>query len=369
MILDLFAGPGGWEVGLSMLGIDDVVGIEWDAAACETRAAAGYRTIRADVAQYPTGLFVGKVAGLIASPPCQDFSMAGKRAGITGERGMLIHEVMRWARALEPEWVACEQVPPALPVWQLFAGELRSMGYKTWAGVVNAEEYGLPQTRKRAILMASRGALALPEPTHTRYRAHLPDGGRTPPPAGMFGRALLPWVSMAEALGWQTGVAVNTRGDRKTPGGNEFHADAPSWALTEKTRSWTLRNNSQENAAKRRLDEPAPTMFFGHRANEVIWQRRDSGPAAEREPRMLTQPSYTIRANGSGSNPAGVAWGTGGDAARVTVAQAAVLQSFPPDYPWRGSRTKQFEQIGNAVPPLLAAHVLAPLIGATVPVR
>ena len=67
MIVDLYAGPGGWDEGLRTLGITDVVGLEWDEAACLTRAAAGHRTIRTDVATCPTEPFVGKVRGLIAS--------------------------------------------------------------------------------------------------------------------------------------------------------------------------------------------------------------------------------------------------------------------------------------------------------------
>lgn len=166
MVLDLFAGPGGWDEGMRSIGIRDVVGLEWDAAACATRAAAGHATIRTDVAAYPVGPFVGRVRGLIASPPCQEFSTAGPKGGAETERGELVHEVLRWADALRPEWIACEQVPAVLPIWQHFAHTLRGWGYHAITAVVCAADYGLPQTRRRAVLVASRRGVTLPLPTH-----------------------------------------------------------------------------------------------------------------------------------------------------------------------------------------------------------
>lgn len=157
MILDLFAGPGGWSEGLRLLGMDDL-GMEWDAAACSTRAAAGHRTIRTDVAAYPVEPFVGKVDGLIASPPCQSFSRAGSQkgkreawalrqhlidVGKAGEwrpyegkdpRTALVLEPMRWALALRPRWIAMEQVEPVASLWTTYAMVLSQMGYSARVG-------------------------------------------------------------------------------------------------------------------------------------------------------------------------------------------------------------------------------------------
>jgi len=56
-----------------------------------------------------------------------------------------------------------------------------------------------------------------------------------------------------------------------------------------------------------------------------------------------------------------------GDSIRVTVEEAAVLQSFPPAYPWQGTKSARFRQVGDAVPPLLSAHVLAAVLGVPAP--
>src|SRR4051812_3757621 len=80
--LHLFAGPGGWETGARLAGHTGLsVGIELDRDACRTAQAAGHQRIRADVATYPLAPPVGRGDGLVASPPCQAWSTAGKRLG------------------------------------------------------------------------------------------------------------------------------------------------------------------------------------------------------------------------------------------------------------------------------------------------
>jgi DNA (cytosine-5)-methyltransferase 1 len=449
MIVDLFSGPRGWSEGLRMIGLTDI-GLEWDSAACKTAHAAGHLTVQTDVAMYPTAPFAGRITGLIASPPCQAWSRAGKRGGLEDqplvhqavndlgnghdtraellarcrdERSLLAAEPMRWLYDLRPEWVCLEEVPDVLPLFRQIAAVLREWGYSVWVGVVNAADYGVPQTRKRAILIASRvRRVTAPAPTHSQH-----DHGDD-----LFGESLPRWVSMAEALGWTNGLTVNTRGDRKTAGGNEFPADRPSWALTEKTRSWVLRNGNQERAAIRGIEEPAPTMAFGNNSARVEWvlqtnrghvrpdgerqlvhperqpaptvttktgeqwvlrtgNNTERGNGLARYERPITEPAPTVDSGAGGKwtlhRPATTVCATdriappghrnrdaGGesqfsspDTVRITVAEAAILQSFRPDYPFQGTKTKQFEQVGNAVPPLLAAHVVSAATGIPMP--
>lgn len=455
-VLDLFAGAGGWDVAASDFGLDPL-GIELDAAACETRKAAGLATLQADITELEPRAF-GPITGLIASPPCQTFSMAGKGEGrraldaVLGlipfvaegwplsdsdMRTWLVLQPLRWALELQPEWIAMEQVPPVLPVWQAIGAVLRSNGYNVVTGLLHAEQYGVPQTRKRAVLLASRRPLSLPSPTHSRYYPREP---------AKLDIGVQPWVSMAEALGWgctdkpspivmtarnrqggadvlegsswrrewwkreverdeylprfqsNQSVAGGERAERRidrpcttivsatrsarwlfagagrtseqTAGQVPRELGQPAHTVTGKaTASWVLRNNS--NACERALDQPAGTVFFGARGNAVDWVQRSNystgnsdGRSAEergRTIRQLEEPSTAVTSKGFN-------WATADDpqriesSVRVTVQEAAILQSFPADFPWQGTKTKQYQQVGNAIPPLLAHAVLGQVL-------
>lgn len=209
MIVDLFAGPGGWDEGLSLLGCNDVLGLELDDDACVTAEKAGHRRQQVDVEAVDPAAYAG-CEGLIASPPCQDWSSAGRRRD-NGTRD-LSEQVMRWARAVRPTWIACEQVRDVLPLWREFTVELSVMGYRTWSGLVDAANYGVPQRRVRAVLLASKSQQPdRPAPTHTQHH-------------GLFGEPS--WVTMADAVGWDGHL------DRRNNGAPTITTDRPAPTVT-----------------------------------------------------------------------------------------------------------------------------------------
>lgn len=421
-IIDLFSGFG-WDVAAHELGLDPI-GLEMDADACATRALHGMATIRTDVAAYPAERF-GKIEGLIASPPCQDFSRAGKRGGLSTERGQLVFQVERWVEACHPEWVACEQTEDVLPIWEMIALRLRKAGYRTWTGLLKAERYGVPQTRTRAVLMAHRDLVPHPPvPTHQEYVFGEPARYE---PASMFHGEILPWVSMAEALGWDDNMTIE---HQRGAGMAERHGERaprpssdPSYTITSGAQRRLLVRHAdivltdrQAHGAERRADEPAPTITASLDNGNKRWvldTRRDQRPDGSTQTREFDLPAPTLTGKSGGQRVVRTGQNTGkvgspyerdGDnpaptvtsradlwtfhrpattvacdprvlqpgghhtpgaqsenAIRLHIDEGKVLQSLPADFEVCGTKTSQWRQIGNMVPPLLARAILEAL--------
>lgn len=377
--LDLFAGTG-WGVACNWLGIPEH-GVDNMPEVWETRRLNGMRNAFQDVWTGLLGvekweggprcglsLLPGHIVSimryynlLIASPPCQTFSQAGKGEGrkaldrvlqaidegvykepeqlyklteITDPKTALVLTPLAYAYRDRPMYVVLEQVPAVLPVWEACGRVLEQMGYSVWTGKLNAEQYGVPQTRTRAILIARRDGKEAkpPVPTHSRYYVRDPK---------KLDEGVLPWVSMAEALGWGTTKKPSytvTGGGRETGGYEAFptgarqgmqHAmdegdwklrsnygtngdpekrgergeDMPAPTITSKAdrNFWVLQGNQKPGGTdkyqQRPVDEPAQTitsMADRNRFVEVSSQSVAGGPRAERD---ITDPAFTITQN------------------------------------------------------------------------
>ncbi|WP_435280772.1 DNA cytosine methyltransferase [Streptomyces koelreuteriae] len=242
------------------------------------------------------------------------------------ERTGLVLQPLWWVieRSRRPgsepyEAVVLEQVPAVMPVWEKYAEVLATLGYRTRTQLMLTEAFGVPQTRKRAVLMARLGGPDIPEvaETHERYR---PRNVPTEPSAA--DRAdTLPWGTEEDSL-------------NRTP--------KAAWVSIETALK------KARSIAPHLPDRPSFT---------VVSNYGTGGDPGARGRRDHDTPSSTI--TGKVSRNRLVHKGT--DTAlsqfdRFTLSEAGVLQTFPVAYPWRGG--DQSQQIGNAVPPRLALHVL-----------
>ena len=374
-VIELYAGPGGMSEALHLAGVntDNALGVEYDAAACETARAAGHRRLHADILGLdPSAWDMTGVTGLHFSPPCQGFSAAGHGKGradtdrILGvladatlsrlpdlarfaseaadHRSVHMLEPLRWIAASRPEWITAEQVPAVLPLWEAYAVILRAAGYSVATGIVHAETLGVPQTRKRAIMIASRvRPVALPSPTHSRYYSRTPD---------RLDEGVARWVSMAEALGWgmmaRPYLTVAPGGRWLCPAGVSG-AGAPRFDdLATCTGPRQIREHIATEV-EARLNNQSGTDF------NLAW------PADRPAPVIAGRGLVTMP--GANANRFNGATKSRNDGIRITVQEAAILQSFRPDYPWRGGSMKQYEQVGNAVPPLMGLRMAQAAIG------
>lgn len=389
--LDLFAGSG-WGVAARWLGIREM-GVEIMPEACATREANGMATIFHDAWEgLEDNLYVPDYQMLIASPPCQTFSLAGKGSGRKAlddvleaielhaykdparlrefgakhdDRTALVLTPLAYIHRDRPQYVALEQVPTVLPVWEAYAEVMRDMGYSVWVGNLQAEQYGVPQTRKRAILMARLdGEVQPPVPTHSRYYSRDPK---------RMDEGVLPWVSMAEALGWGAKdqpshtilAGVHGPTDRWASGGSSVRKALDAKIGTEAWIDKPVQEIDGRTQYGQRFDVEHVAALQSYPTAVKNMGRGMVERYGDRPGRPGTEPAFTVRASAGGTEPGGfVLEDADGTRRKLTAEQAAAVQSYPTDPPfiWCGTKTKQFLQIGNAVPPLLAKAVLSALI-------
>ncbi|TAE28238.1 MAG: DNA cytosine methyltransferase [Candidatus Kapaibacterium sp.] len=189
--ISLFSGAGGIDVGIQQAGFTVLACVESDHYACETLRTNIAREHHSTVVyeedirlldpsemMEKLGIAEGELDLLCGGPPCQAFSQIGKRKSLDDERGLLLFEMVRFAKVLKPKAIMIEQVKGLLNapdskgkvggVFELLVSELEALGYIPKWKVVNAAEYGVAQIRQRVFIVATlgRNGFQFPPATH-----------------------------------------------------------------------------------------------------------------------------------------------------------------------------------------------------------
>lgn len=313
--LDLFAGAGGLGLGLRQAGIVTAVAVEIDRHAVETLAhhSPAVAIMHGDARQIDFQQFRGKVELVCGGPPCQPFSSGGLRMA-SGDRRDLLPRFAEAIAAIRPAVFLMENVPGLAAgdrkaYLTRFLDQFAVLGYTVAWKILNAADYGVPQGRQRLFIVGMRGRLfQFPAPTH---------GPGCPQPHVAVGDVLPP-IQLGEP---NPATVVYAKKPQLRP--SPYHG--------------LLFNGGGRPIDRKR---PAPTILASAGGNKThFFDELDLVPDYHRHllnggaPRVGTLPG----------------------ARRLTIQESALLQTFPADTAFQGPRSAQYEQIGNAVPPALAA--------------
>lgn len=304
-----------------------VFAVEWDHDAAET-----YRR------NFDSHIFEGPIQGVAAfppadvvvgGPPCQGFSPLNMaRAGL--ERRSLWRQYLRALEESDPEAFVMENVPELLrsAEYVAFRAAVEAIGFQVEARILNAVDYGVPQRRRRAIVVGTRhSGFAWPEQTH------FPPGA-----VALTGES---WMTFRDAV----------QGLPLTPSGENWHNPrSPRPLSVERYRTIPNEGEGRFELAKRRPE-----------ITPACWLRKKSGSTDVFGRLWWDRPAFTVRTEfykpekGRYLHPS--------EHRPITVREAARCMSFPDDFafPESQSMTSVAKQIGNAVPPDLARQVAAAL--------
>ena len=338
-MIDLFSGVGGLSLGFEMAGFTVVLANEYDESIAKAYVQNRPHTkmIVNDITKLPIDStfspYRNNVDLIVGGPPCQGFSQKGKRKTIHDERNFLFKYYYEVVSLVKPTYFVMENVPNLLTaengyfkkeITELFEG----LGYTISSDVLNAAEFGVPQNRKRAVIIGKLGseAIGLPVPIEERVTI---------------------WDAISDLAYLNSG-----EGEEK-----QSYKYEPQSQYQRKLRenSDYLYNHvatKHSDLALERLKLIPPNMGKEvlppeHRTKSIYsgtWSRMLKDDVSVTITTRFDTPS-----SGRFTHPFL-------DRA-ITVREAARIQSFPDSFVFYGNKGSQMKQVGNAVPPLLAKAI------------
>lgn len=377
-VLDLFCGAGGLAEGFRQAGYRILGGVDYFPAAIKTfeENIPGAVGVLADLRKPDLDDFERRFAGvdvIVGGPSCQGFSTSGGLSKSAGRdqsdpRNRLFMNYTDIVERLKPSWIVFENVPGLLlyengNVALQIVRAFREIGYELVPMILLAADYGVPQLRRRLVFVGNRTGsdISLPAPTHGDVNlwkgfslpfAHLSRIGHGNE------EGLLPHVTFADACSDLPKVAEGKEVDQKP------YACEPTSEFQRVMRANSVVVRQHAAAELSTLDRiAAKTLKQGQNwrdlSEEVLpvrfkkIRRYDATTLLKRLREDL--PAYTITTKFNEATTGAFIHPT--QSRTITLREAARLQSFPDTFVFSGSQAQVRQQIGNAVPPMLARAI------------
>lgn len=334
--IDVFSGAGGLSHGLEMAGMRCLLGIDSDKHAIKTFAKNHHHaaTFSGDVKNLtPKELYklIGDnpIHAIVGGPPCQGFSTVGP-GNPEDTRNSLFMEFFRLVKVLRPYFIVIENVTGLLArknekTLKSIFDRFHKIGYNLNVQVMSAENYGVPERRRRTIIIGSRinDAVMFPKPTHNTQ----------------VGRYFIPPMNVGDALK-----------NIKNKNGEILNHDLDQAVIKSKIELDRLKCIPEGKGIRYEKDE---ALYLPKKLKlNVDWQTIREGRFRQTKYQRLDRklPSPTIMTHRhSYYHPI--------EHRYLTQREAASIQSFPPHFEFVGPVSAQWRQIGNAVPPGLGKAI------------
>lgn len=338
-VIDLFAGVGGMSLGFEKQGFDVVLANEYDKSIADSyiKNHKNTKMVCGDITELDLndtfGKYKGKVDVVIGGPPCQGFSQKGQRKTIHDERNYLFKYYVDVVKLVNPTYFVMENVPNLLTAQGgMFKDEIielfNSIGYSLKVGILNAADYGVPQNRRRAVIIGKLNDEAPNLPLPQKEKITI-------------------WDAISDLAFLESG-----EGEVEQEYVNASQSEYQKLLRISSKRLYNHVATKHSEIALERLElippnagkEVLPKEHLTKSVYSGTWTRMRKDEISVTITTRFDTPSsgkfthpYLNRA--------------------ITVREAARIQSFPDDFCFWGNKGSQMKQVGNAVPPLLSAAI------------
>ncbi|TXT21303.1 MAG: hypothetical protein FD134_2722 [Gallionellaceae bacterium] len=373
--VDFFSGAGGLSCGLRMAGFESLLGSDIHPVYADTFALnhPGTRVVTKDIRELGeqdmldlTGLKPGELDLIAGGPPCQGFSINAPIRSLDDQRNHLFKDYLRIAGFLRPKAIVIENVPGLVSlgrgtVVEAIYKHLSQMSYTVGHRILFAGHYGAPQMRFRTIFIALRdgGKVEFPEPTHNAQAVANFTGAKelcmkvAPLFAQHLEKQATVWDAISDLPELATGEALH----------DVDYPSAPQSALQSLLRAGSTKiyNHTCAKLGKANLERLKHIPQGGswrdipHELLPAGLKRARRSDHTKRYGRL--HPDALCSTILTKCDPH---WGSFFHPTQdraLSVREAARIQTFPDRYVFTGTLTEQFEQVGNAVPPLMAKAI------------